>query len=82
MSSGNIMEVQTMIWNLQKSKIWFRRSLYFNKDIEKGSVIKESDISRIRPGFGLEIKYLNDVIGKELKVSIKYGDRVSFDVFE
>ena len=54
----------------------------FNKDIEKDSVIKESDISRIRPGFGLEIKYLNDVIGKELKVSIKYGDRVSFDVFE
>ena len=66
----------------EKQNLRFRRSLYFNKDIEKGSVIKESDISRIRPGFGLEIKYLNDVIGKELKVSIKYGDRVSFDVFE
>jgi len=66
----------------EKQNLRFRRSLYFNKDLVKGSVITKKDISRIRPGFGLAIKYYEDVIGKELKIDVKFGDRVSFDVIK
>ena len=35
----------------------FRRSLYFVKNLKKGSELKKDDIKRIRPGFGLSPKY-------------------------
>jgi len=72
-------------YNLKSSEeqnLRFRRSLYFNKKLLKGTKITKNDISRIRPGHGLEIKYLNDVIGLVLNEDVDFGDRVSFDVFE
>ena len=72
-------------YNLKSSEeqnLRFRRSLYFNKKLLKGTKITKNDISRIRPGHGLEIKYLNDVIGLVLNEDVDFGDRVSFDAFE
>jgi N-acetylneuraminate synthase len=51
----------------------FRRSIYFMKNMKAGETIKEEDIRIIRPGFGIEPKYLNEVIGKTLKLdALKY----------
>ncbi len=66
----------------EKQNLRFRRSLYFNKKLLKGTKITINDISRIRPGHGLEIKYLSDVIGLVLNKDVDFGDRVSFDAFE
>ena len=62
-----------------KSKV-FRRSLYFIKDIKAGETITKEHIRRIRPGFGLEPKYLSKIINKVLTVDVKRGDRVSWNV--
>ena len=61
------------------SKI-FRRSIYFISDIKSGEKIVETDIRRIRPGFGLPPKYFDKLIGKTLIKDVKRGDAVSWDM--
>ena len=60
----------------------FRRSLYFVKSLEKGHIITSKDIRRVRPGFGLEPKYFDWVVGKMLTNSVDFGDPVTFDVLK
>ena len=59
----------------------FRRSLYFVKDVDEGEVITEQSVRRIRPGFGLEAKYFDHVIGSKCLISAKRGDRVTIQHF-
>ena len=42
----------------EEKNISFRRSLYFVRGLEKGAYVKKEDIRSIRPGFGLEPKFL------------------------
>ncbi|MBT1452361.1 pseudaminic acid synthase [Glaciecola sp. XM2] len=58
----------------------FRRSLYFVKPLQKGEVITQDHVRRIRPGFGLAPKYLDDILGKTVTADMSPGDRVSWDV--
>lgn len=67
--------------NTEKENKIFRRSLYFVEDLEKGVTIEPQHIRRIRPGYGLEPKHLNDVIGKITMAPVSKGDRVSPDSF-
>ncbi|MEK9780726.1 MAG: pseudaminic acid synthase [Gammaproteobacteria bacterium] len=60
----------------------FRRSLYFVNDIKAGTVVRDQDIRRIRPGFGLEPKYFDKVIGCIATKNIKRGDPVCWDALQ
>jgi len=60
----------------------FRRSIYFVRDLQAGSVIGPEDIRRIRPGMGLAPKYFDNLLGKRLKVAIQRGTATSCDLFE
>lgn len=60
----------------------FRRSVYFVKDLEAGSVVAETDIRRIRPGFGLAPKYFEELVGKKLKVTVTRGTPTSWNIFD
>lgn len=60
----------------------FRRSLYFVRDLDAGSVVSEGDIRRIRPGMGLSPRHLRDVIGQRLKVAVTRGTAVNWDLIE
>jgi len=64
-----------------KNKV-FRRSLYFVKDMEMGQLITQKDIRRLRPGYGIPPKYIDQVINRRLKISVERGDRVSWDCLE
>ncbi len=57
----------------------FRRSIYFVKDLKKGQKIGKEDIKRIRPGYGLEPKYFDSLLGRELKFDVERGDAVTFE---
>ena len=59
----------------------FRRSIYFIKDLKAGHTIVSDDIKRIRPGFGLEPKFFNKVVGKTLVSDVERGDAVSWENF-
>ena len=55
-----------------KSKI-FRRSIFVVKNIKKGERFSENNIRRIRPGYGLEPKYYEKLIGKKSPIGITKG---------
>ncbi len=61
-----------------KNKV-FRRSLYFVKDIKAGEIITKEHVRRIRPGFGLLPKYLNQIINQKVASDKYKGDRVTWD---
>ena len=68
--------------SVEKDNIIFRRSLYFVKDLKKGNPIKESDVRRIRPGFGLKPKHYDEVIGKEVTQDVERGDPLRWDIIK
>ena len=57
----------------EKSSLVFRRSLYFVRDKKAGEVITTDDIRRIRPGYGMEPRYYEKLIGKISKKNISAG---------
>lgn len=57
----------------------FRRSLYFVKNLKAGHVISETDIRRIRPGFGLPPKYYYYVLGKTLLHDVQIGEPLTMN---
>jgi pseudaminic acid synthase len=61
--------------------IKFRRSLYVVKDIVKGDILTVDNIRSIRPGFGLEPKYYEQVLGCRANQNISTGTALSFDLF-
>ena len=66
---------------VEESNTIFRRSLYFVKDLCQGEVVTESDIRRIRPGYGLPPKFFKEIVGKKLIKSVERGDSVQWDCF-
>jgi N-acetylneuraminate synthase len=54
----------------------FRRSLYFIRDVAKGSTISARDVKSIRPGYGLHPKLINQIIGKKTAIDVQRGDPV------
>jgi len=59
-----------------------RRSIYAVKDIKKGQSLSEENIRIIRPGFGMPPELFNQVIGKNARVDITRGSRLSWDLLE
>ena len=58
------------------------RSLFIVEDVKKGEVFTEKNVKSIRPGFGLETKYIKDIIGKKAKVDIKRGTPMKWSLLE
>jgi len=59
-----------------------RRSLYFVEGLQKGELITNRHVRRIRPGYGLDPKFLEAVIGSRATGAIARGDRVTLGSFE
>lgn len=64
----------------EKSSLKFRRSVYVAKDIKAGEKFTKENIRVIRPGYGLEPKYFEKVIGLTAKQDLKAGTPLSFDL--
>ena len=56
-----------------KSKV-FRRSIFVSKDIKKGEKFTKDNIRVIRPGYGLEPKYYNQILNKNSPFNISKGE--------
>lgn len=54
----------------------FRRSLYFIKDMKAGDLITPDCVKSIRPGYGLQPKELNNILGERLAVDCQKGTPV------
>ena len=52
------------------------------KDIKRGDKFTEENVKSIRPGLGLETKYIKDIIGKYAKCDIKKGTPMKWNLME
>ncbi|WP_078430400.1 pseudaminic acid synthase [Alkalihalobacterium alkalinitrilicum] len=64
----------------EKVSLQYRRSLFASQDIKAGEVFTKSNLRIIRPGNGLEPKYYDVLLGKQVKVDVKKGTPVSWDL--
>lgn len=59
----------------------FRRSIYVVNDIQPGECLTTNNLKVIRPGLGLEPKYLDVVLGKRSLNRISRGTPLSWELF-
>ena len=59
-----------------------RRSLYIVEDMQKGEVVTKNNMRSIRPGYGLPVKYFNDILGMKVTADIRRGTRVSWKLLK
>lgn len=60
----------------------FARSLYFDKNLNKGDMIQADSIRSVRPGYGLHPKFINEILGKKVAKNVERGDRVLWEVID
>jgi len=58
-----------------------RRSLVAARDIAAGETLTEEMIAVRRPGTGLPPSFRLDLVGRVSRVSVRYGELLSFDMF-
>jgi N-acetylneuraminate synthase len=58
-----------------------RRSIVYSSDLDKGRKIKREDLSFKRPGMGISPTEYRTLLGKELKIDVKYDNFVSIEDF-
>ena len=57
----------------EESNVIFRRSIFCVEDIEAGEVLTEKNIRVIRPGYGMEPKFYDEILGQKALRKIKRG---------
>ena len=60
----------------------FRRAVYPKRDLKKGTVITESDITVLRPNHGIDARDFDKVIGKILKKDVLEHQKLDWELFE
>lgn len=58
----------------------FRRSLFVVRDIKAGEALSEKNIRLIRPGNGMHVRYLKEVLGRRAICDIERGAPLTWDV--
>lgn len=56
-----------------------RRSLYVIKDMKKGDMLTRENLRSIRPGYGLPVKHIDELLGMLVTKDIERGTRMSWD---
>ncbi len=59
--------------------ISFRRAVYPSKDIKKGEILTEDNLTVLRPNHGIDARNYDKLIGKRLKESVKKHQKLSWD---
>ncbi|MBI3632773.1 MAG: pseudaminic acid synthase [Candidatus Vogelbacteria bacterium] len=63
------------------NKRW-RRSLFISKDIKKGEVFTPKNVRSVRPAFGLETKYYDQIIGKRASKDIEFATPIDWSMID
>lgn len=57
-----------------------RRSIYIAKDVQAGEVLTSENLRIIRPGYGLDPRYYDLLLGKKVRVAAKKGTAMRWDL--
>ena len=65
---------------IEKYNMRLRRSLFAGRDIKKGELLTKDNVRDVRPAFGLETKYYDQVIGKRAIKDIEFATPLSWEL--
>lgn len=65
---------------VEKASLKFRRSIYVAKDIKAGEPFTKENIRVIRPGYGLEPKYYDQLLQMKATQSMSAGTPISWEL--
>ncbi|UUX92247.1 N-acetylneuraminate synthase family protein [Methanoplanus endosymbiosus] len=60
----------------------FRRAVYPSKDINKGALLSQDNLTVLRPNHGIDARYYDQLIGKKAKKNIKRHEKLSWSIIE
>ena len=60
----------------------FRRSLFVTEDLPAGTTLQEEHVRSLRPAAGLAPKYREAVLGRRLKVDVKRGTPLEWELLQ
>lgn len=66
----------------KEARIKMGKSIYTSKPLEKGIIITENDITIKTPAGGLPPYYLDKILGKKLKISLKEEEQIKLEDLE
>jgi N-acetylneuraminate synthase len=66
----------------EKKSLVFRRSIYITRDIEAGETLSKDNVRIIRPGYGLEPKHFERILGKRISRGAKRGTPLTWNLLE
>ena len=69
------------ITSQEESNVVFKRSIFCVKNIKAGETFTEDNIRVIRPGYGLEPKYYEQILGMKATGAIERGTPISLGMF-
>lgn len=64
----------------EQKSLRYRRSLYVVENMKSGDVLTSRNLRAIRPGLGLPIKYMQNVIGKKVNREISRGTPLGWEM--
>jgi len=66
----------------EKPSMLYRRSLYTTRDMVAGEVFSADNVRCVRPGYGLQPKYLGIILGKKVSRDVKAGTPIKWELIE
>lgn len=66
----------------EKANAQFRRSLYFVRPLKAGDRITADAIRSVRPGYGIEPRFFDEIVGLCVKADVKYGSPVTWSLID
>jgi len=64
----------------EQPSLAFRRSLYIARDVKAGEVLTPDNLRCVRPGFGMEPRFLETVMGMQVRCDAPAGTPLSWDL--
>jgi len=71
-------KISYLISEKEKKSLQFRRSLYIAKDMKAGEIFTKENLRIVRPGFGLEPKNFDLILGKKASCDLGKGTPVKW----
>jgi N-acetylneuraminate synthase/N,N'-diacetyllegionaminate synthase len=60
----------------------FRRAIYPNKDLKRGTILNEDNLTVLRPNHGIDARQYYEVLGKKLKEDVLEHQKLDWNLFE
>ena len=73
-------QIQYGIQNAEEKSRAFKRSIYISKDMKSGDTITLDNVRIIRPGLGLESRYLDLILGRKLRKDVTAGTPLTWEI--